>query len=262
MKPFFRKGLGLLLVAACTTLWIVTTGMGVRQRRARTCQGKGTLEVTVLDSLDRGFVAREDIEQWMDKEYRAYAGLPLDSVDLARIEQIVLGHSAVKACEAWLTDDGILHVALSQRAPVVRFDDGTNGYYADATGFLFPLQARGTVDVPVVDGHLPLTVPRGFKGEPSAPSEKEWLQQVVAFVGSMQGTVWEKDIRRMSADGNGNLTLYPLEGRERFLFGQPVRTAEKLALMGRYYDSVVPAREPGYYGTVDLRYRGQLICRK
>ena len=80
-------------------------------------------------------------------------------------------HSVVRDCEAWLTDDGVLHVQLCQRQPVVRFDDGTNGYYADATGFVFPLQARGSVDVPVVDGHIPMKIPRGFKGAPADAAE-------------------------------------------------------------------------------------------
>lgn len=248
MKPVARRGLGLLVILCCLAVWILTSGMGARQRRGRTCQGKGTLAVTVLDSLDRAFIGREDIEQWLDKEYRAYAGLPLDSVDLTRIEEIILGHSAVKECQAWLTDDGILHVELRQRKPVLRLEDGAGGSYADESGFLFPLQARGSVDVPVVEAKLPVG--------------QEWLQQVVALVLSMEGTVWQQDIRRMKADSHGNLTLVPAQGRERFVFGQPVRVEEKLALMQRYYDSVAPAHEAGYYGTVDVRYRGQLICRK
>jgi len=262
MKPIFRRGLGLLVILSCAGVWSLTSKMSARALRERTCQGKGTLEVIVTDSLERRFVAREDIERWLDKEYRAYAGLPLDSVDLYRIEQIVTGHSAVKDCEAWLTDDGILHVELSQREPVVRFLDGQNGYYADATGFIFPLQARGSVRVPVVDGKLPLKVARGFKGTPADPAQAKWLEQMLGVVSAMQGTVWEHNIRRISVEADGGLILLPCEGRERFLFGQPVRTAEKLELMNRYYDSVVPFREAGYYGTVDLRYRGQLICRK
>ena len=101
--------------------------MSVRTRRARTCQGKGTLDVLVADSLERRFVGKEDVAAWLEKEYKAYAGLPLDSVDLGRIERLVEAHSVVRSCEAWLTDDGILHVELSQRQPVVRFECGDNG---------------------------------------------------------------------------------------------------------------------------------------
>lgn len=262
MKPIVRRGLGLLLVLVCLGIWSLTLGLARKQLRARTCQGKGTLEVTVTDSTERNFVGREDIEKWLDKEYRAYAGLPLDSVDLTRIEGIVTGHSAVRECDAWITDDGILHVRLSQREPVVRFDEGTNGYYADATGFIFPLQSRGSVDVPVVDGKLPFSVPRGYKGELADPVRREWMMRILGLVSAMKGS-WSQDyIRHITASADGNLVLTPIHGKERFIFGQPVRCEEKLDLMEKYYTAVVPSKEPGYYSTVDLRYRGQLICKK
>ena len=262
MKPIVRRGLGLLLVLVCAAVWMLTLRASQQQRRARTCQGKGTLEVTVTDSLERRFVAREDIEQWLDKEYRAYAGLPLDSVDLGRIESIVQGHSAVRDCEAWLTDDGILHVQLSQREPVLRLDDGTNACYTDESGFLFPLQSRGSVDVPVVDGKLPIKLVKGFKGEPADEAQRAWLQQMIGLVHYMDGTVWQQDIRRITVDGKGNLVLTPVQGKEQFIFGQPTRVAEKFGLMAAYYEGVVPAKDAGWYRTVDVRYRGQLVCRK
>ena len=260
MKPFFRKGLGLLLVVACATTWMITSGMSVRERRARTCQGKGSLDVTITDSLERQFVRKADVARWLEKEYRAYAGLPLDSVDLAGIEKLVQAHSAVRECQAWLTDDGILHLELSQRQPVVRFDDGTNGYYADATGFVFPLQSGGSVDVPIVNGHIPMKIPRGFKGSPADATEKAWLDQIIGMVNTIRGTVWEQNIVKITVSPRKNLVLTPREGREQFVFGEPVRVQEKLRLMKAYYESVVPVCPD--YRTVDLRYRGQLVCRK
>lgn len=262
MMPIVRRGLGLLLIVCCGLLWIFSVSLSRQQRRARTCQGKGRLEVIVQDSLERRFVTREDIESWLDKEYRAYAGLPLDSVDLDRIEKIVCGHSAVRDCESWLTDDGILHVSLSQRQPVVRFQDGQNGYYADADGFLFPLQSRGSVHVPVVDGALPLSVPRGFKGTVTDPAQQVWLARILHLVDCMDGTVWQENIGQIHVNKDGDLVLYPREGKERFLFGSPTRVEEKFALMGAYYESVAPAKEPGWYSLVDVRHRKQLVCRK
>ena len=260
MKPIFRRGLGLLVIAGCVTVWIVTSGMSARTLRQRTCQGKGSLDVTITDSLERQFIGKADVAQWLEKEYRAYAGLPLDSVNLSDIEKLVCAHSVVRECQAWLTDDGILHVQLSQRQPVVRFDDGTNGYYADATGFVFPLQSRGTVDVPVVDGRIPMKIPRGFKGAPENEAEKAWLDQMIGLVNYIRGTVWEGNIVKMTVSANGNLILSPRRGNERFIFGEPVRVKEKIRLMKAYYECVEPVQPD--YRTVDLRYRGQLVCRK
>ncbi len=260
MKPIVRRGLGVLTVLACAAVWMLTTRMAAKERRTRTCQSG--IQVTVLDSAQRNFVGREDIEKWLDADYHAYVGLPLDSVDLDRIERLVLSRSAVRGCEAWLTDDGVLHLEISQREPVVRFDDGHNGYYADETGYIFPLQSRGSVDVPVVSGKLPLKVERGFKGMPEDPAQLAWLKQIIGLIGYIRGSVWENNIREISVDAGGNLVFVPWEGKERFLFGEPVRIQEKFLLMRSYYEAVVPAKDPGYYSSVDLRYRGQLVCRK
>ena len=260
MKPIFRRGLGLLLIVACAAVWVVSSGMSAKALRQRTCQWKGSLDVTITDSLERQFIGKADVASWLEKEYRAYAGLPLDSVNLDQIEKLVCAHSVVRECQAWLTDDGILHVALSQRQPVVRFDDGTNGYYADATGFVFPLQSRGTVDVPVVDGRIPMKIPRGFKGTPQNEAEKAWLDKMIGLVNHIRGTVWEGNIVKMTVSANGNLVLTPRQGNEQFIFGEPVHVKEKMSLLKAYYESVVPV-QPNYR-TVDLRYRGQLVCRK
>lgn len=262
MKPKVRHSLGLLLLAACAAVLVLSSGMARRELRSRTCQGKGKLQVTVTDSLERRFVARADVQEWLDKEYGAYAGLPLDSVDLTRIEKLICSHSAVRDCEAWITDDGVLHVELSQRQPVIRLEDGQNACYADESGFLFPLQSRGSVKVPVVGGKLPFPVQRGFKGHLEDPEKALWLNQVIGLVNYMEGTVWEKDIQKISVRGNGELLLYPVQGKEVFLFGPPVRIQEKFKLLTAYYRSVVPSKEPGYYSKVDLRYRKQLVCKK
>ena len=262
MKPIFRRGLGLLVILCFAGLWLLSAGMSARQRRTQTCQGQGKLDVVVTDSLERNFVGRADVEKWLEEEYRAYAGMPLDSVDLGRIEQIVGAHSGVREAQAWLTDDGILHVQLSQRQPVIRFDNGQYSFYADEGGFLFPVQEKDKADVPVVDGKLPVKVPKGFKGLPEDPAQQRWLLQMVGFTKEMKGTVWEKNIVQVRVDENENLLLLPREGREQFIFGPPVRVQDKFRLMEAYYQSVAPSRDPGYYGVVDLRYKGQLVCRK
>ncbi|MBO7397369.1 MAG: cell division protein FtsQ/DivIB [Bacteroidales bacterium] len=260
MKPFWRKGLGLLTVLACCAVWILTSGMGVRQRRTRTCQSG--INVTVLDSAERRFVSRDDIQAWLDRDYHAYVGLPLDSVNLDRIERLVCSRSAVKSCEAWMSDDGKLNIEINQREPVIRFQDSGNGWYADADGFIFPLQARGSVCVPVVDGNLPLTVPRGFKGMPEAGAGREWLLDMVALVNYIHGSVWEQEISQIHVSPEGNLILYTVSGREKFIFGRPEGFTRKFRLLRSYYEAVLPEKGAGYYSTVDLRYRNQLVCRQ
>ena len=262
MKPIIRRGLGLLLILSFLTAWAVLLGMSSKARRIKTCTGRQSIQVTVTDSMERRFVAKEDVERWLDTEYRAWAGLQLDSVDLYRIEKIISSHSAVKTCEAWLTDDGALHVRLSQRQPVVRFQDGGNGFYADESAFIFPLQARGSVAVPIVDGALPIKVERGFKGELTERAQKEWVEKIVTMAAFISSSPWKDIVSQIHVDDNGDLTIYPSTGKEKFIFGSPTRVEEKFGLMEKYYKSIVPAKGEGHYRSVDVRYKGQIVCKK
>ena len=259
MKPLYRKSLGALVLVAGCAIWLISSSLWVRSRRMRTCTGKETLDVRVLDSAERRFVATEDVASWLEKEYRAYAGMQLDSVDLARIETIILSHSAVRDCQAWLTDDGSLHVALNQRQPVIRFQDGQKGYYADASGFLFPLQERFPVRVPVVDGDIPLTLTPGFKGFPQSDEELEWLLRMIALATQMKG-FWNGKISQINVAPDGELMLIPRGGDECFRFGSPTGIDEKFERLRLYYEYIAPSRESAYKN-VDLRFDGQIVCR-
>ena len=91
---------------------------GKQSRKQLTCKG---LEVTVLDSLENDFVSAADVRRFLDKEYGTYLGTPLDSMNLSRVEDIIDGRSAVLKSEAFVTKDGILHIEVTHRKPIVRF---------------------------------------------------------------------------------------------------------------------------------------------
>ena len=256
MKPFFRHILEALVLVSLPFLWGASKHLSGEVRRQTTCQG---VEPVILDSASLRFVSPDDVKGWMD-DYGTYIGLRLDSVDLDRLERILLAKSAVRSCEAYLTDDGVIHVELSQRAPVVRFATPTGGYYSDAEGYIFPLHSRFSASVPIVDGALPLTVGEGFKGEMEDPAEREYLREIIALIGTLKGTRWEQDICQVSVVKGGEIILVPREGKERFRFGQPTGVAGKLDRLEKYYTCVAPAREKPAT-MVDLRFKGQIICQ-
>ncbi|MBR1706365.1 MAG: hypothetical protein IJ721_06205 [Bacteroidales bacterium] len=257
MKPLVRYILSGVTLAAFAALWFLADRAAAGSRRAVTCQG---VKAVVADSTERRFVVEEDIVAWM-ADYGTYVGLRLDSVDLRRIETIMDGKSAVLKSQAWLTDDGYIHISVTQREPVVRFQKGNVGFYADRNGFLFPLQSRHTSRVPVVDGAVPVNVDKGFKGEPGTKEEAAWIRSIVGLMRYMQDSkVWADNISQITVLPGGDLMLIPREGSERFLFGRAAGIAAKFGRIRRYYDTIAPEAEG--YTTVDVRYDGQIVCRK
>ena len=162
-----------------------------------------------------------------------------------------------------VTDDGYLNVTLTQRERVVRFHSGGNGYYADESGFVFPLQKGFSSRVPIVDGNVPMNIARGYKGEPSTDKEKQWLSSLLALLNYIESSkTWSNNFSQITVLQGGDLLLVPREGKEKFIFGNLSGIDSKFARMKEYYEVIAPSKEVGYYSSVDLRYEGQIVCRK
>ena len=257
-----KKGVAYSLAILAVLLFCI--GMGslyghVRRERAQAVCG--TLQVHFTDSLQ--FVSEQDIREYLDTNYGAYIGERLDSVRLSRIEEILESRSAVMRCEAWTTDDGVLHVDIAQRAPVLRFQDGERGFYVDAEGFIFPLHKTYTAPVPVVEGAIPVNVPAGYKGEAPGERERQWIAGVLAIERYISASRnWRDRVSGFQVRPGGELVLR-LDGRqEQFIFGQPEDIPGKFARIERYLGVIAPSLEEGHYRTVNVKYNQQIICRQ
>ncbi len=231
---------------------------GLSCRRPLQCKG---LNVVIADSSVNRFVSKADIKRYIDKEYGVYIGRCLDSIDLSRVEKIIDGRSAVHKSQAYTTRDGLLNITVTQRTPVVRFQKADGGFYSDAEGFLFPLQSSYASRVQVVDGEIPLKANSGYKGVVADAGEKEWLQEVLGVVNYMEKSkLWKDKIVQISVSDGGELTLVPREGKEKFLFGQPVNIKDKFERMELYYSHILPEKG-SRYTSVSVEYDGQIVCK-
>ena len=250
------NGVSGALLAACLVLAYMS---GVSCRAPLKCTG---LNVVIADSSMNRFVSKADVKKFLDKEYGEYVGMPLDSIDLSKVEKIIDGRSAVNKSEAYTTRDGMLNVKVTQRTPVVRFQKSDGGFYADAEGFLFPLQSSYASRVQVIDGEIPLKANSGYKGEITDEKERAWLEKVIDLVNYMENSrTWKDKIVQITVCDGGELIMVPREGTERFHFGQPDEIHEKFRKMETYYTAIVPAKGEKEYRVVNLEYEGQIVCR-
>ena len=256
MKRIPGKILSLLTLVLTLAFFAVMLSSSRAERHVSTCN---SLVISILDSAERNFISKNDVKIFM-AEYGDYIGQRLDDVNLVRIEKILQSKSAILRSEAYITDDGTLHVDVTQRVPVVRFQKGEAGFYADKSGFIFPLQTKFTSMVPIVDGNLPLSIEKGFKGDLSSEKEQRWVKDVISMVAFMEKSgIWSDNISQMTVAPDGNLVLIPRRGKERFIFGSPTDVKGKFGRIGEYYEAVAPL-ERGYT-RVDVRYSGSIICK-
>lgn len=246
-----------ILLAVCMILAFVG---GTNSRKAILCKG---VRIDILDSLENSFVTKSDVKTFLDREYGKYIGRPIDSLNLTKIEKIVDGRSAVHKSQAFVTKDGLLNIKVTQRKPVVRFQKKDGGFYADAEGYIFPLQKAYASHVQVIDGNIPLAANSGYKGSIDRKEEQEWFRSVMNVVNYIENSKkWRGKVVQIHIDTNQDLLIIPREGNEIFRFGKPVEIQDKFARMEKYYTHIVPAKGQDTYREVDLKYKGQIVCRR
>ena len=246
-----------LAAALCTGLGFLVHS--TREDRSRLSCSR--LEIHFKDSLK--FVTADDIRGYLDSRYGRYIGQRLDSVDLPRIERLIESRSAVLKSEAWTTSDGTLHISITQRAPVMRFQDGDKGFYIASDGYIFPLHKSYTATVRTVSGSIPVNVPDGFKGEAPTAQERAWLASMLEMNRIIESSrTWRNITDSIFVRPGGDVGLKMSRGEELFILGEPHSLKEKFAGIEKYYDYIAPSVEEGYYKSVNLKYRRQIICRQ
>ncbi len=100
--------------------------------------------------IDEDAVRREVLDQGV-----AVMGAPMGEVDMPRIEDALRNIPCVAEAEAYRTLDGVLHVKVRQREPIVRVlnNDGSS-FYIDKDGWTMPTDPDYTARVLVVTGAL------------------------------------------------------------------------------------------------------------
>ena len=260
MKAVFRNILAIVFLGAMLSALSAALGVSAAKRSSMKCKD---LSVTIKDSLENSFVSKNDIKNFLMKETGGYVGKLTDSISLNEIEKKVDGRSAVLKSEAYITRDGILNIDITQRRPLVRFEKSDGGFYADADGFIFPLQTSYAAYVPIIDGNIPISAPDGYKGKSTSPEEQLWLDKIIRIIEYMNDSeVWSENIVQITVSSNGDLIMIPRQGKERFIFGSPDNPEEKFRRIEKYYENIVPAKGEGQYRTVNVKYDNQIICRK
>lgn len=260
MKKLLRNLLFVIVMAAFGVATAFVCGYALESQRAITCKG---LQVSLLDK-GRSFVSEQDVKDYLRIYYGNYKGERIDSVNLEQIEAILDSKSAIRKSQAWTTADGILHISISQREPLVRFQRSSfDGFYADESGYIFPLQKAYTPLVPVVVGDFPLKAGADYKGEPCSPAEKEWMQALLILVNYMnKNKIWAENTSEILINSSGDFVLIPREGSERFILGNSDNLKEKFGRIEKYYKYICPSKEEGYYRSVNVKYKNQIICRQ
>jgi len=260
MKSEVRNILAGIAAVLLLIAMIVVFIKGNNGSNRATCKG---IELTVADSVRNAFINKSDIEKILLTEYGEFKGKDISEIDVNKIESILDSKSSIDKSEVYFTGNGLLHVYISQLIPAIKFMTDQTGFYADADGIIFPLQKVAKAGIPVVEGAVPVNFKEGYKGPAGTDAERIWIKKMLELETYIQkSSIWRRDISGIKVRKGGEIVLVPAEGKEVFIFGQPENIKEKFDKIEKYYTHILPAKGEGTYKSVDVKFDGQIICRK
>ncbi|MBR4853645.1 MAG: hypothetical protein IKU88_02855 [Alistipes sp.] len=167
-------------IVLLTLLWCFVVGFVVlfsgRAKHHRSTTKVCSVSVAITDSmLNESLVTSEGVRRWIAQSKVPTLGQPIDAVDLASIEQAIRRNGFVDRASAYVTYDGVLHISVSQRRPMLRLlVDGFDSYVT-ADGYIFSAPRQASVYVPVITGEYRPPLPTKYVG-----SVWEYISQQIA----------------------------------------------------------------------------------
>ncbi|MCC7244437.1 MAG: hypothetical protein IT269_02060 [Saprospiraceae bacterium] len=229
-----------------------------RQRKARAFTEDIQVEVNPLESGDK-LISERDVRQALLVAF----GSDLESTELAeldvdRMERMLEEDPFVKDADTYIDQNNHLHVKIDQREPVLRVLDTNGGnYYLDASGKKMPPSKNFAARVIVATGNI----------APYTPEFREKRRSSLKDLFNITQTLLADDffssfIQQIHVNSAGEFILVPLIGDQQIILGSARKLEDKLKRLKIFYQEGLPYEGWRKYKTINLKYNGQVVCKR
>jgi len=246
-----------LLMGMLAAYLTVSTGFADIKQQDLVC---GKLRITICDSLVNNFIRPADIEKILASEKINTIGERMCRINTYNISQLLNTWDVIKHTTVFTSVDGVLHINVHQRRPIVCVQAITGNFYIDESGYIFPLPGTHTSPVPVIAGTVPMKIPAGFRG--TIPENETFLQQAYRLALFLdENSFWQSQVTRLEVADANNVRIIPREGKHVIDMGSLDNFRYKFKKLLAFYSKVCAA-DDNLYERIDLRYSNQIVCTK
>lgn len=234
-------------------IWIIA-----RNRKANTFAEGLRVNVVALSSGDK-LISDRDVRQAL----LAAFGSDLENSELAnleveRMERVLEADPFVKNADVYIDQNNQLHINIEQREPLLRvLDNNGNNYYLDASGKKMPPSKNFAARVIVATGNV----------SPYTPEFREKRKSSLKDLFNITETLLKDPflkafIQQIHINNAGDIILIPLIGDQKIVLGSARKLEDKLDRLKIFYKEGMPYEGWRKYETINLKYSGQVVCKK
>ena len=204
-------------------------------------------------------INRGDVMLTIERSFgHQLTGIRISEVNVERVERVLEDDPFVMSANVHLNAKNQVNIEITQREPILRIIDKNDlSYYLDKYGEKLPLSKHFTTRVLVATGNIP----------PHVPEFMERKRHILKDLFTMTQRILEDDflqpfIEQIYVDGKKEYTLIPKIGRQKILLGKCTDLDDKFFRLETFYNEGIPYAGWQKYSTVNLKYKGQVVCKK
>ena len=227
--------------------YLVFSAMAMTDRHedVRMCKG---VDLHITDSLDIELIDENMILSLLQEQSVDPVGLPLDGIDLERIEQTLRLHPLVGNVECYKTGGDMLRINISSKVPLVRvMNNRGQDFYVDSKGEILS-QHSLAVQLPLATGYID----RKFASDQ--------LLKVVAAIDRSE--FWKAQVEQINVTREGQIELVPRVGDHLLIMGTPDNIEGKLDRLMNFYENGLDNVGWNKYRSISVAYDNQVVCKK
>jgi len=212
-------------------------------RQEPVCHG---MAISFSDADQRQFVSAEEISQFIARSGLNPVGEPLSPRRCHNIEQQALQHPMIRHARCYSRPDGYVQLTLTQRIPMLRVLGG-DSYFVDTDRRIMPVRSTTASDIPIVTGRV---------------SQRMATEELFDFIEWLEDdSFWRDQVVQINVVTPQQIELIPRVGDGVILLGSLDGYKGKLKKLKSLYQDGFAKFGWKEYNEIDLRYRGQVVCR-
>jgi cell division protein FtsQ len=208
-----------------------------------------------------GFYNRQKILEQLRKDLPAgkkVIGMPLGEINIQQIEEHLSQLDHVEHAEVFADMQGELNLHLQQRRPILRMFryDGTQ-FYVDQFGIKMPLSDHFTCRVPIANGNIFERLENGDTVYSFVGNE---VFKIASYVDKQP--FYKALIEQIFVNADNDMVLVPKIGNHVIIFGDANQIEIKFKKLLAFYREGMNRIGWSAYKSIDVRFDGQVICKK
>lgn len=228
---------------------------------ASPCRG---IEITIVDSARHRFVNRDDIMNLVRSTGIRVRGVPVNEISTAGIEEKIKTLRELRVAEVYFSADNVMHIYADQREPVMRVIATYGGdFFIDTQGVIMRRHNIYTprlhvFEIDMVFNPNTMTGTSIFENEKTENLAKAF--ELVKYINT--DSFWSAMIDHLYMTRDGEVEMVPRVGNHIIHLGKVEDYQEKFDNLAVFYREAMPKAGWDRYKTVNIEYKGQVVCQR